>query len=76
MDAFGVRRQSGSGDGALGRTEDPMDAEGLRACQSGVVLRKSGIATAVQDDTRISYFKSVGDDVLVSPKSDEGGRSL
>jgi hypothetical protein len=39
MDDFGVRRQSGSGDGAFGRTEDSTVAEGLRACESGVALR-------------------------------------
>ena len=39
MDDFGVRRQSGSGDGALGRMEESTDAEDLRACESGVALR-------------------------------------
>jgi hypothetical protein len=33
MDDFGVRWQSGSGDGASGRAKD------LRACESGVALR-------------------------------------
>jgi hypothetical protein len=39
MDDFGLRRQSGSGDGAFGRTEDSMNAKDIRACESGVALR-------------------------------------
>ncbi len=37
-DDSGVRRQSGSGDGAFGRTGNKLDAEDFRACESGVAL--------------------------------------
>jgi hypothetical protein len=36
---LGLRRQSGSGDGALGRTGTGIDADDLRAGESGVALR-------------------------------------
>ena len=36
---FGLRRQSGSGDGAFGRTRNIRAAKNFRACESGVVLR-------------------------------------
>ena len=39
MDDFGVRRQSGSGDGAFERTGNHLDAKDYRACESGVALR-------------------------------------
>jgi len=32
-------RQSGSGDGAFGRTRNKLDAKDFRACKSGVALR-------------------------------------
>jgi hypothetical protein len=43
---FGLRRQSGSGDGAFGRTGNIRDAKDFRACESGVALR---LPPAVQD---------------------------
>ena len=39
VDDFGVRRQSGSGDGAFGRTDNICEAKNFRACESGVALR-------------------------------------
>jgi hypothetical protein len=39
MDDFGLRRQSGSGDGAFGRTRNKLDTKDFRACKSGVALR-------------------------------------
>ena len=39
MGDFGMRRQSGSGDGAFGRTRHKLDAKDFRACKSGVALR-------------------------------------
>jgi hypothetical protein len=39
MDDFGLRRQSGSGDGAFGRTGTKLAAKDFRVCESGVALR-------------------------------------
>ena len=39
MDDFGVRRQSGSGDGAFGRTQRVTNPKMLHSCKSGVALR-------------------------------------
>jgi hypothetical protein len=39
MDDFGLRRQSGSGDGAFERTGNKLDTKDFRACESGVALR-------------------------------------
>jgi hypothetical protein len=66
MDDFGLRRQSGSGDGAFRWTEDLTDAEDFHACESGVALRLPPQSKTIR----------IPPGQLVTPKSDEGGQSL
>jgi hypothetical protein len=59
VDDFGLRRQSGSGDGAFGRTRNIRDAKDFRACESGVAQR-----LPPQSKTRWRAGRAdVGDDV-------------